>query len=83
MSPEQQTPVTSQAATKVSSLARRIHGWSWQAVRFPEDGESRYCRCSDPIPPIVSHWNGHWVSSSPNRTPQVPVVDRAPQGPSM
>lgn len=32
MSPEQQT-TTPQASAKVSSLARRIHGWSWQAVR--------------------------------------------------
>jgi len=35
MSPERQSTTTSQASAKVSSLARRIHGWSWQAVRFP------------------------------------------------
>jgi hypothetical protein len=34
MTPKQQTATPSQTPTKVSSLARRIHGWSWQAVHF-------------------------------------------------
>jgi len=33
-SPDQTSPVGA-AAPHVSTLARRIHGWSWQAVRLP------------------------------------------------
>jgi hypothetical protein len=81
MSSEQQTTPTSPTSAKVSSLARRIHGWSWQAVRFLEDDESRYHRCSDAISPLVSHWNGHWVSGPPPyQTPWVIAVERTSKG---
>ncbi len=33
-------PSLSCASQRVSTLARRIHGWSWQAVRLARPGES-------------------------------------------
>ena len=37
-------PSLSDASPRVSTLARRIHGWSWQAVRVASSGASGYNR---------------------------------------
>jgi hypothetical protein len=37
-------PSLSGASPRVSTLARRIHGWSWQAVRLARPGASG-CNC--------------------------------------
>jgi hypothetical protein len=42
----------------VSPLARRIHGWSWQAVRLPSCLSGIVI--SSFVPLIVSHRHGHW-----------------------
>lgn len=80
MSLEQQPSTTSPTpAAKVSSLARRIHGWSWQAVRLFEDDESRSRWCPDAIFSLVPHRDGYRVSElSSHRTFPLLITPQEP-----
>lgn len=64
------SPAVADAAKNVSNLARRVHGWSWQAVRV----DTPFCwRILTLTICLVSHWDGHWVS--PVRSSQFTSID--------
>ena len=52
-------PSLSDASPRVSTLARRIHGWSWQAVRLTRPLTSRESVISVLLHLIVPHRHGH------------------------
>jgi len=47
-----------QGVPRVGALARRIHGWTWQAVSYiPPSNIQSFCIN---VHHSVSHWYGHW-----------------------
>ena len=52
-------PSLSDSSPRVSTLARRIHGWSWQAVRLAHPVASRASVISFTFLLIVPHRHGH------------------------
>jgi hypothetical protein len=52
-------PSVSDPSPRVSTLARRIHGWSWQAVRLARPVASRASVISFIFLLIVPHRHGH------------------------